>query len=81
VRVRYLGLLPAGLADVDKHTADGLLRGTSGSHEPRTAAGTAERFGQRPIPGPCGGSTMLVVYGASGNGRLAEAQWPGRPRR
>jgi Mg2+ and Co2+ transporter CorA len=58
------------LADVDKSTADGLLRDTFGFHP--LAVHDAEHFGQRPKIDAYDDVTLMVVYGATGRRRLVE---------
>jgi len=58
------------LAGVDKSTADGLLRDTFGFHP--LAVHDAEHFGQRPKIDAYDDVTLMVVYGATGRGRLVE---------
>jgi magnesium transporter len=58
------------LADLDESTADGLLRDTFGFHP--LAVQNAERFGQRPKIDAYDDFTLMVIYGATGGGRLVE---------
>jgi magnesium transporter len=58
------------LAGMDKSTADGLLRDTFGFHP--LAVQDAERFGSRPKIDAYDDFTLMVIYGATGSGRLAE---------
>jgi magnesium transporter len=58
------------LADLDKSTADRLLRDTFGFHP--LAVEDAEHFGQRPKLDPYDHFTLMVVYGATSSGQLAE---------
>jgi magnesium transporter len=58
------------LAGLDESTADGLLRDTFGFHP--LAVHDAEHFGQRPKIDGYDGYTLMVVYGATGSGRLVE---------
>jgi magnesium transporter len=58
------------LAGLDRPTADGLLRDTFGFHE--LAVDDAEHFGQRPKLDAYDDYTVLVVYGAAGDGQLVE---------
>jgi magnesium transporter len=58
------------LAGLDKSTADGLLRDTFGFHP--LAVRDAEHFGQRPKIDAYDHFTLMVIYGATGRGRLVE---------
>ena len=58
------------LADMDKSTEDELLRDTFGFHP--LAVRDAEHFGQRPKIDAYDDVTLMVVYGATGSGRLIE---------
>jgi magnesium transporter len=58
------------IADMDKSTADALLRDTFGFHP--LAVRDAEHFGQRPKIDSYDDFTLMVVYGATASGRLAE---------
>ena len=58
------------LAGMDKSTADALLLDTFGFHP--LAVEDAEHFGQRPKVDPYDDFTLIVVYGATGSGRLVE---------
>ena len=58
------------LAGVDKSTADEMLRDTFGFHP--LALQEAEHFGQRPKIDAYDDVTLMVVYGATGRGRLVE---------
>ena len=58
------------LADVDRDTADSLLRDTFGFHE--LAVKAADHFGQRPKLEAYDDFALLVVYGAAGQSRLVE---------
>jgi magnesium transporter len=58
------------LADMDKSTADQLLLDTFGFHP--LAVEDAEHFGQRPKLDRYDDFTLIVVYGATGSGQLAE---------
>src|SRR5271166_5913792 len=58
------------LADLDRSTADALLRDTFGFHP--LAVQDAEHFGQRPKIDPYDDFTLMVVYGATSSGQLIE---------
>jgi magnesium transporter len=58
------------LTDVDKATADALLRDTFGFHP--LAVRDAEHFGQRPKIDSYDDFTLMIIYGASPGGRLTE---------
>jgi hypothetical protein len=58
------------LDGLDQHDSDALLRDTFGFHP--LALRAAERFGQRPKLDTCDGFVLLVMYGVSRTGRLAE---------
>ena len=58
------------LADMDKTTADALLRDTFGFHP--LAVQDAEHFGQRPKIDPYDDFTLMVIYGVTSTGRLVE---------
>ena len=58
------------LADLDKTTADALLRDTFGFHP--LAVQDAEHFGQLLKIDPYDHFTLMVVYGATSSGQLIE---------